>query len=234
MKIKKKEKSVLDIIVANVITLIFILTFLLMVFFVYCSMTNRMPTVFGYHMLRVVTGSMDPTYPEGSYIVVKSTDTDKLKVGEVISFYSRDEAIAGQINTHRIKEIKNNNGTKSFVTKGDANPTQDPVEVQPEDIVGKVIAHANIIDGIGKAIRNPWVYLIIVIIPLSVRFIIELKNVAVAYLEYKKEKDNQQEIVKLAQEQLEKEKLKQGEAELNKEKDEETGSSAENTDQAVK
>ena len=88
MKIKKKEKSVLDIIVANVITLIFILTFLLMVFFVYCSMTNRMPTVFGYHMLRVVTGSMDPTYPEGSYIVVKSTDTDKLKVGEVISFYS--------------------------------------------------------------------------------------------------------------------------------------------------
>lgn len=230
MKIKKKEKSVLDIIVANVITLIFILTFLLMVFFVYCSMTNRMPTVFGYHMLRVVTGSMDPTYPEGSYIVVKSTDTDKLKVGEVISFYSRDEAIAGQVNTHRIKEIKNNNGTKSFVTKGDANPTQDPVEVQPEDIVGKVIAHANIIDGIGKAIRNPWVYLIIVIIPLSVRFIIELKNVAVAYLEYKKEKDNQQEIVKLAQEQLEKEKLKQGEAELNKEKDEETGSSAENTD----
>lgn len=230
MKIKKKEKSVLDIIVANVITLIFILTFLLMVFFVYCSMTNRMPTVFGYHMLRVVTGSMDPTYPEGSYIVVKSTDTDKLKVGEVISFYSRDEAIAGQVNTHRIKEIKNNNGTKSFVTKGDANPTQDPVEVRPEDIVGKVVAHANIIDGIGKAIRNPWVYLIIVIIPLSVRFIIELKNVAVAYLEYKKEKDNQQEIVKLAQEQLEKEKLKQGEAELNKEKDEETGSSAENTD----
>ncbi len=230
MKIKKKEKSVLDIIVANVITLIFILTFLLMVFFVYCSMTNRMPTVFGYHMLRVVTGSMDPTYPEGSYIVVKSTDTDKLKVGEVISFYSRDEAIAGQVNTHRIKEIKNNNGTKLFVTKGDANPTQDPVEVQPEDIVGKVIAHANIIDNIGKAIRNPWVYLIIVIIPLSVRFIIELKNVAVAYLEYKKEKDNQQEIVKLAQEQLEKEKLKQGEAELNKEKDEETGSSAENTD----
>lgn len=230
MKIKKKEKSVLDIIVANVITLIFILTFLLMVFFVYCSMTNRMPTVFGYHMLRVVTESMNPTYPEGSYIVVKSTDTDKLKVGEVISFYSRDEAIAGQVNTHRIKEIKNNNGTKSFVTKGDANPTQDPVEVQPEDIVGKVIAHANIIDGIGKAIRNPWVYLIIVIIPLSVRFIIELKNVAVAYLEYKKEKDNQQEIVKLAQEQLEKEKLKQGEAELNKEKDEETGSSAENTD----
>lgn len=230
MKIKKKEKSVLDIIVANVITLIFILTFLLMVFFVYCSMTNRMPTVFGYHMLRVVTGSMDPTYPEGSYIVVKSIDTDKLKVGEVISFYSRDEAIAGQVNTHRIKEIKNNNGTKSFVTKGDANPTQDPVEVQPEDIVGKVIAHANIIDGIGKAIRNPWVYLIIVIIPLSVRFIIELKNVAVAYLEYKKEKDNQQEIVKLAQEQLEKEKFKQGEAELNKEKDEETGSSAENTD----
>lgn len=230
MKIKKKEKSVLDIIVANVITLIFILTFLLMVFFVYCSMTNRMATVFGYHMLRVVTGSMDPTYPEGSYIVVKSTDTDKLKVGEVISFYSRDEAIAGQVNTHRIKEIKNNNGTKSFVTKGDANPTQDPVEVRPEDIVGKVVAHANIIDGIGKAIRNPWVYLIIVIIPLSVRFIIELKNVAVAYLEYKKEKDNQQEIVKLAQEQLEKEKLKQGEAELNKEKDEETGSSAENTD----
>ncbi len=230
MKIKKKEKSVLDIIVANVITLIFILTFLLMVFFVYCSMTNRMPTVFGYHMLRVVTGSMDPTYPEGSYIVVKSTDTDKLKVGEVISFYSRDEAIAGQVNTHRIKEIKNNNGTKLFVTKGDANPTQDPVEVQPEDIVGKVIAHANVIDGIGKAIRNPWVYLIIVIIPLSVRFIIELKNVAVAYLEYKKEKDNQQEIVKLAQEQLEKEKLNQGEAELNKEKDEETGSSAENTD----
>lgn len=188
MKIKKKEKSVLDIIITNVVTLIFILTFLLMVFFVYCSMTERMPSVFGYHILRVVTGSMNPTYPEGSYIIVKSTDPDKLKIGDVISFYSRDDAIAGQVNTHRIKEIKNINGSRSFVTKGDANPTEDPVEVKPEDIVGRVIAHADIVDGIGKAIRNPWVYLIIVIVPLSVRLIIEMKNVAVAYTEYKNEK----------------------------------------------
>ena len=193
MKIKKKEKSAFDIIITNAVTLFFMLTFVLMVFFVYCNLTNTAPSIGGYSIFRVLTGSMEPTYPENSYIIIKKTDASKLKEGDVISFYSKDEAIYGQINTHRIQSIEENDGKRIFTTKGDANPVEDDSKVEESDVLGKVVAHISLLDSIGKAIRNPWVYLIIVIIPLATRFIIELKNVAVAVVEMQKDKENEQE-----------------------------------------
>ena len=61
---------------------------------------------------------MEPSIHEGDYIYIKRTDTDSLKAGDIISFYSQDDSIKGEINTHRISEVLSD-GT--FVTKGDAN-----------------------------------------------------------------------------------------------------------------
>ena len=72
-------------------------------------------------VLKVVSGSMEPSIHEGDYIYIKKTDTDSLKAGDIISFYSQDDSIKGEINTHRISEVLSD-GT--FVTKGEpiANP----------------------------------------------------------------------------------------------------------------
>ena len=57
---------------------------------------------------------MEPSIHEGDYIYIKKTDTDSLKAGDIISFYSQDDSIKGEINTHRISEVlSERDGTKS-------------------------------------------------------------------------------------------------------------------------
>ena len=88
------------------------------VYIMVCGCIGKTASIFGYSVLKVVSGSMEPSIHEGDYIYIKRTDTDSLKAGDIISFYSQDDSIKGEINTHRISAVLSD-GT--FVTKGDAN-----------------------------------------------------------------------------------------------------------------
>ena len=99
------------------------------VYIMVCGCIGKTASIFGYSVLKVVSGSMEPSIHEGDYIYIKRTDTDSLKAGDIISFYSQDDSIKGEINTHRISEVLSD-GT--FVTKGDANKTEDSVTVQKD------------------------------------------------------------------------------------------------------
>lgn len=56
--------------------------------------------------LWVETASMQPTIPEKSYILAKSTSAEAVQVGDVIVFVCRDtgSAVYGSYITHRITE----------------------------------------------------------------------------------------------------------------------------------
>lgn len=107
---------------------------LLAVYIMACNMRGQVAAVFGSSVLKVVTGSMEPSIHEGDYILVKKTDVSELKEGDIICFYSGDSAIYGMPNTHRIVRLLDDG---SFITKGDANHTEDPVPVKADMIIGK-------------------------------------------------------------------------------------------------
>lgn len=88
----------------------------------------------GYEALIVQSGSMEPNYHVGSLVYVKAVEPETLKVGDVITF----ELGGGVYGTHRIVEVVRENGTLSFVTKGDANEVEDQNPVLAEDIMGQV------------------------------------------------------------------------------------------------
>ena len=78
--------------------------------------------VVGIRTYAVVSGSMEPTYPTGSLLYVKSVDAEDLKVGDAITFYADEDTVA----THRITEIipdEEDGGVLRFRTRGDANDT---------------------------------------------------------------------------------------------------------------
>ena len=81
---------------------------------------GKAPSVLGYTVLRVTTGSMAPTYEVDTLIVVKKTDPAEIREGDVISFYSLDPALDGAVNTHRVVSRKKRDGY-IYQTKGDAN-----------------------------------------------------------------------------------------------------------------
>ena len=100
---------------------------------------GKIPSVFGYQMYVVETGSMIPTLPIGCTIVVRELhDGDTLSVGDIIT-YAHESAVI----THRITQtVVGKDGVTRYQTQGD-NPdnSADPWLVERENVRGIVIWH---------------------------------------------------------------------------------------------
>lgn len=84
------------------------------------------PSVFGVTPMVVQSGSMSGNAEDhievGDLIFTVKPETDKLKAGDIISYMDGNIVV-----THRIIEVKAGaDGKRCFVTKGDANNTEDP------------------------------------------------------------------------------------------------------------
>ncbi len=85
----------------------------------------------------VRTGSMTPTIPVGSLLVVTDVAAEAVVPGDVVTV----RIGAGTTVTHRVAEVVIQDGGRTFRLKGDANEQPDPVLVLPEQVVGRVSVH---------------------------------------------------------------------------------------------
>lgn len=76
---------------------------------------DKMPNVFGYSILKIVSGSMEPKYSVNDRILIKKQNN--YKVNDVVTYIDK----YGNFVTHRIVKINKN----KITTKGDANNTVD-------------------------------------------------------------------------------------------------------------
>lgn len=94
-----------------------------------------LPRLAGAVPLTVLTSSMEPTYPPGTLLVVRSVDTEQIRIGDVITYQpvsDRPEVI-----THRVVGItQSTSGETSFRTQGDNNPAPDPAPVTAPQVQG--------------------------------------------------------------------------------------------------
>ncbi|WP_295078937.1 signal peptidase I [Ruminococcus sp.] len=161
--------------ISNII--VAVITLLALAFVVYvmvCSAHGRAVNVFGKSILRVVTGSMEPSIYTGEYIIVEKTDVNALSEGDIISFYSEQSDIRGLLVTHRIVG-KNSDG--SYITRGDANPVDDSVSVKPENIVGKYTGKARFFIWLSSFVNMRKLLLLLVVIPMTVIAVYEARTV---------------------------------------------------------
>ena len=130
--------------------------------------------------MSVLTGSMEPNYNVGDIVIVKKTNTDELKEKDVITFYSNEADMEGEIVTHRIIDITEENGQRLFETKGDNNQIADIEKIAETDIIGKVEGK---IPYVGKAATflqtNRTAFFLIVILPMLVIMAVEVKDIIV-------------------------------------------------------
>lgn len=96
------------------------------------------PRLTGSTPYTVLTGSMSPTYPPGTLVVVRPVDTDDLAVGDVITFQRTSGQAA--VVTHRVVAVASNtvDGERTFRTRGDANNAVDRDPVLPVQVKGEV------------------------------------------------------------------------------------------------
>ena len=95
--------------------------------------------VAGWQPFVVYTGSMEPSIPVGSIVMVQPVPFEDLAVGDVITF-SRPTSPQVPI-THRVVDIERMLDTNAWrvTTRGDANPDPDVWTVASDQIVGRVV-----------------------------------------------------------------------------------------------
>lgn len=85
----------------------------------------------------VLTGSMDPTYPPGTLVIVRPVDGEEVQLGDVITF--QIESGRPAVATHRVIGVSiTTEGERTFQTQGDANQVPDAEPVVEEQIRGSV------------------------------------------------------------------------------------------------
>jgi signal peptidase len=98
--------------------------------------TVVLPRLTGWTPLTVLTGSMSPTLPPGTLVVVEPVDPAALAVGDVVTYqlHSDDPMLV----THRIISISETAGSTTYELQGDNNPDPDIDPVLPEQVQGRV------------------------------------------------------------------------------------------------
>lgn len=93
------------------------------------------PRVAGAAPYTVLTGSMTPTYPPGSLVVVRPSDD--ITVGDAVTYQL--ESGEPTVVTHRVVGISyDGEGQRSYTLQGDANEEPDAEPVRPEQVRGEV------------------------------------------------------------------------------------------------
>jgi signal peptidase len=125
----KNKVSILGIILLIIFLPIFIINATLIVkSYIH---KNEVPDFFGYKPFIVLSGSMEKKIMTNDLIVVKEYDKSTTKVGDIISF-----KIDNTVITHRIYDIKEIDGVKYYVTKGDNNNIEDREFITDDNIEG--------------------------------------------------------------------------------------------------
>jgi signal peptidase I len=102
-------------------------------------------------LLTVVSGSMQPTLPLGSLVVVLPRDADAVRVGDVITF--RPPGDDTRTVTHRVVDVEGSGDDLRVHTRGDANPVADPWTLHfPTRRTWVVVADA-------PWVGRPWLWL---------------------------------------------------------------------------
>ncbi len=154
MSKKTKVKKIINKISGIILNILLVIVTLLIIVGAYYLiqikvLNNDYANIFGYTFFEVATGSMADTIEVGDAVVVELTKD--VKENDIIVYKEDDDFI-----THRLIEI-NENG--DFVTKGDANNTEDK-PISESQVLGKVIY---IIPKLGiwrRAILSPQVLIL--------------------------------------------------------------------------
>ena len=130
---------------------------------------GRVPSVFGYSVMNIISGSMGEEMPTGSYILVKRIDAEKIKENDIICFYSDDPAIYGIPNTHRVvaPPIRTESGME-FVTKGDESADNDAVTAKGDRLVGIYVKRLYGLERLADALDGGVMMVIIIVMQAAV------------------------------------------------------------------
>lgn len=134
---KTKSKSVIITLICILICVVLLPLLIINVTLITKSFTNKdeVPNFGNLIPMIVLTDSMYPEINSGDLIILNKIETEKVKIGDIITFFEPSGKDTSAI-THRVIEITTKDNKIAFKTKGDSNNTEDKELVTEEELIG--------------------------------------------------------------------------------------------------
>jgi len=187
---RKRKKITLSGIIGGLLCLLFIPVIVINLVLIINSYINpeELPGVLGIKPAIVLSGSMEPAIQTGDLVFIHKTETEKLRVGDVICYLDSGAAV-----THRIIAVTDGeDGLPRYIAKGDANDAEDHLSVAADQIQG--IWKGGRISGLGNALlfmQTTTGMLLFIVLPLLLFFI---WDIGIRYHSDKKEAVSRAEL----------------------------------------
>lgn len=141
-----------------------------MLVFLITKMNGGTPSVFGYTIQRISSGSMEPELMVGDVILSKEIDdVNSLKAGDIITFQGGAEFNYNRV-THRVISAPHMiEGESVLQTQGDANDVADS-EITADKVLSRFVVKINVLSGLYNLFLSPWGLIIFVGLLLIVFF----------------------------------------------------------------
>ena len=161
-----------------------VLEVVVIIFLVVSRVQGTPPTLFGYQMYFIRTGSMSPYLEPGDVIISKKYDGGELKAGrddgDVVTYWGEVRGKTDLI-THRVIDVYED----TVITQGDDNNVKDS-PITKDEIEAVMVHKTVIIDKIYKVISTAWGFWLFVFAPIAALIVSEIVSLV---KELKKEKE---------------------------------------------
>ena len=152
-------------------------------------LTGNSPSVFGYHIFRVSSGSMEPELNIGDVILVKSAPVEEIAEGDTITYKGSEGDFSDKMITHRVIEAPHEeNGIWYLRTQGIVAGSYPDPEITYGQVQGKFVSKLTFMNKVYTFFLSPagLITFIFVIIAL---FGYEMISLVLSYKAIEAEKD---------------------------------------------
>lgn len=112
-----------------------------------------LPVATGSYTYTVLTNSMAPKFPPGTFLVMKPVDFDQIQYGDVVTFQLHSGR--PEMETHRVIGFgATQQGEKTLITRGDNNGANDPEPVREIQVKGKLFYAVPYVGFVANALGN--------------------------------------------------------------------------------
>jgi signal peptidase len=147
--------------------------------------SSNVASIAGFTPMIVESDSMSPTFLAGDLIIIQSCDPATLEEGDIITFHTiiNNEYA---LNTHRIEQLTDQDGIRSYVTKGDNNDIADTHVIADGDIVGKYVTRLPKVGKVLEVLSSSAGFLIIIVLPMLLFFVYQVYHLIMVSIQLKK------------------------------------------------
>lgn len=207
---EKKNGGIISKIVGAIVTLVLLSSIIIcgMIMIKANKYPDKIPDIFGYKPMIVLSGSMETSINTGDLVFVKVVEPSTVKVGDIIAFRNETNTVT----THRIIDITTQDGKRMFQTKGDNNNVADANLVSESVLEGiydfKIAKLGDVLMFLQRPIGLAIVLLVILIIGLIWLYIAGLRDAREAKIEDEKYRKEFEEFKKMKQKEEQQEEQK--------------------------